>query len=46
MIGHCDPKFSQNRRDQQWSLNRAGDTLAEIVSATQRFLCNCVIGYA
>lgn len=46
MFGHCNPIFSQNRRDQQWPLNRAGDTPVEIVGAAQRFLCDCVIGYA
>jgi hypothetical protein len=46
MIGHGNPIFSQNRRDQQWPLNNAGDTPAEIVFAAQRFLRDCVIGYA
>jgi hypothetical protein len=46
MIGHGNPIFPQNRRDQQWPLNRAGDTPAEIVGAAQGFLRDCVIGYA
>ena len=46
MIGHGNPIFSQNRRDQQWPLNHAGDTPAEIVDVAQRFLRDCVIGYA
>ena len=45
MIGHENPIFPQNRRDQQWPLNRAGDTPAEIVGAAQGFLRDCVIGY-
>ena len=46
MIGHGNPIFPQNRRDQQWPLNRAGDTSAEIVVAAQGFLRDCMIGYA
>ena len=45
MIGHGNPIFPQNRRNQQWPLNRAGDTPAEIVGAAQGFLRDCVIGY-
>ncbi len=43
MIGHGNPIFPQNRRDQQSPLNRAGDTPAEIGGAAQGFLSDCVI---